>query len=169
MLPSAGTANWLPWLIGLIVVAIAAWFLFGRPSTPPPAPTATQPAAPAASSTATAPAAPAKIMVGDVDVGAQLSGIVDTLKTVIPTMKDDASANAAKDKLADAAAQIDKLKGLAGQLPADGKKALAALALAGLQAVQPMIDQALANSAVAAIAKPALDGIKDKLTALSKS
>jgi hypothetical protein len=163
-----GSASWLPWLIGLIALAIAAWLLSDRPSAPP-TPSATQPAAPTASSTTTTPAAPPKIVIGDADIGAQLSGIVDTLKTVLPTMKDDASANAAKAKLADAAAQIDKLSGLAGQLPADGKKALAALALAGLQAVQPMIDQALANSAVAAIAKPALDGIKDKLTALSKS
>jgi hypothetical protein len=164
--------SWLSLLLAAAIVAVAAWYLFGNPK-PPPEMTATQPPAPAAPSTTatppTAPPATAKIMVGDADIGAQLSGVVDTLKTVLPTLKDVASAKAATDKLADAAAKIDKLNGLAGQLPADGKKALAGLALAGLQTVQPMIDQALANSAVAAIAKPALDGIKDKLTALSKS
>jgi hypothetical protein len=107
-------------------------------------------------------------MVGDADIGAQLSGVLNNLKTVLPTLKDAASANAAKDKLADAATQVDKINGLTGQLPADGKKALAALALTGLQTVQPMIDQALANSAVSPVAKPALGAIKDKLTALSK-
>jgi hypothetical protein len=107
-------------------------------------------------------------MVGDANVGGQLSGVLDNLKTVLPTLTDAASANAAKDKLADAATQIDKINGLTGQLPADRKNALAVLALTGLQAVQPMIDQALGNSAVASVAKPALDAIKDKLTALSK-
>jgi hypothetical protein len=94
--------------------------------------------------------------------------VLANLKIVLPTLKDAASANAAKDKLADAATQVDKINGLIGQLPADGKKALAALALTGLQTVQPMIDQALTNSAVAPVAKPALDAIKDKLTTLSK-
>jgi hypothetical protein len=163
---SGSGASWLPWLIGLVALVIIVWFIFGRPS-PAPTPEASQPAAPAA--TSTAPAAPAKIMAGDVDVGAQLSSALDGLKTVLPTLKDNASATAAKGKLSDAAAQLDKVSGLAGQLSADNKKALAAVALAGLQAVQPLIDSALTNSSVAAIVKPMLDSIKDKLTALSKS
>jgi hypothetical protein len=163
---ASGGASWLPWLIGLAALVIIVWFIFGRPS-PAPTPEASQPAAPAA--TSTAPAAPAKIMAGDVDVGAQLSSALDGLRTVLPTLKDNASATAAKDKLSDAAAQLDKVSGLAGQLSADNKKALAAVALAGLQAVQPLIDSALTNSSVAAIVKPMLDSIKDKLAALSKS
>jgi hypothetical protein len=163
---SSGGASWLPWLIGLAALVIIVWFIFGRPS-PSPAPEASQPAAPAA--TSTTPAALAKIMAGDVDVGAQLAGALASLKTVLPTLKDNASAAAAKDKLSDAAAQLDKVSGLAAQLSADNKKALAAVALAGMQAIQPLIDSALTNSSVAAIVKPVLDGIKDKLTALSKS
>jgi hypothetical protein len=115
-----------------------------------------------------APAAGAKIMADDFDVGGALNGVVSSLTTALPAIKDEATAKSALEGLTSAGATLDKVSGALGKVPADGKTALAGIAAAGLKALGPMIDTALGNSAASAVVKPALDGIKDKLTALAK-
>ena len=161
---AGGGTNWLPWLLGLIALALVAWFLTGRGTTPPPAPVATTPAA---TTTAAVPAM-AKIMAGDVDVGGMLTGALGKLQSALPTIKDEASAKAALPQLTDAGSAIDKVAAAAGTLPADGKKALAGMVGPAMAALGPMVTAAMGNSAVSAIVKPVMDGIMAKLDTIAK-
>ena len=153
---STGGTSWLPWLLGLVALALVAWFLTSRGSTPPVPTTAAIPAA-------------VKIMAGDVDVGSMMSGALGNLTTALPSIKDEATAKAALPTLQDASGAIDKVAGAMGQLPGDGKKALAGMAGAAMGALGPMIDAAMGNSAASAIVKPMLDGIKAKIGTIAQA
>ncbi len=149
-----GGSNWLYWLLGLVALAAIAWFLAGRGT----------PVAP----TAPAMTAPAMIKVGDLDVTGTFNGAISKLTTALPTIKDEATAKAALPSLTDAQGAFDKIAGVAGQIPAEGKPALQGLAKTALATLGPMVTAALANSAAGPIIKPVLDAIMAKLDAMSK-
>jgi hypothetical protein len=147
---SAGP-NWLPWLIGLAALALLGWYLFGGASVPTP------------------PAMPAmpKIMAGNVDLGAQVTGLGDVLKTTLGSVKDKASADAALPKLQEVAATVSALGATAGTLAPEGKKGLASLIGPLLPILQPMVTKALGIPDAGGLKGP-LDAIMGGLTALSK-
>ena len=60
-------------------------------------------------------------MVGDVDVGQQVTGGFETTTTALNGVTDAASAQAALPKLNELDDSLAKLGGLADQLPAQGK------------------------------------------------
>ena len=154
---ATGGTNWLPWLLGLVALALIAWFLTGR--GPAPAPVAVTPAAPAM----------AKIMAGEMDVGSMMSSAMSNLTGALPTIKDEATAKAALPKLTEAGTAIDKIAGAMGQLPGDGKKALSGMAGTAITAMGPMITAAMGNSAASAVVKPVMDGIMAKLDMIAKA
>lgn len=158
---TGGGTNWLPWLLGLVALALIAWFLTGR--GPAPAPVAVTPAA------TTAAPAMAKIMAGDMDVGSMMSGAMSTLTGALPAIKDEATAKAALPKLTEAGTAIDKIADAMGKLPGDGKKALSGMASTAITAMGPMITAAMGNSAASAVVKPVMDGIMAKLDMIAKA
>ena len=64
---------------------------------------------------------------------------------------------------------FDKVGGLSGQLPAAGKTALAALVTAARPSIEELFNKVLALPGVAPIASPAIDDLRGKLDALSKT
>jgi Bacterial protein of unknown function (DUF937) len=147
-LPSAAL-----WIIPLLaVIAAALWFL-SRPGE-------------VADRTANVQN---NLTVGNVDIGSTLKSTLGGVKTTLQNVTDAASAQAALPKLQDASAQLDKLDGLAAQLPAAGKTALAALIAAERPAIDELLNKVLALPGVAAIAKPAIDQFRGKLDALARA
>jgi len=113
--------------------------------------------------------APQKIVVGGVDLAGQMTSAVAGLKTSLGTIKDAASAQSALPKLRDAAGQIEKIQGLSGQLPADGKKSLSGMAAAALKTLEPIITAVLGTTGVGPVVKPTLDALRGRLEAMAKA
>lgn len=151
--PMAAPSNsWLPWALAIGAAGLLWYSIFGgqRPNI-------------------VAMPAPQKIMVGNTDVGGQLAGVFDVLRTALPSVKDADTAKAALPRLQDAVAQVGKINTMAGQLPPDAKKAVAGYLGQSLPTINPLIDSVLKIPGVAALLKPVLDQIMGPLAALSKA
>jgi hypothetical protein len=155
---SSGLVRWL--LPLLAVAAIAWWFLGNRgPNI----------AEQAKTSASQAVQSLQNLVVGGVDVGSSIQKTVDGLRSALLGVRDVDTARAALPGLQDASAQLDRLSGLVGQLPASGKSALASF----LVSVRPSLDEAfnkvLALPGVSEVAKPSIDAIRAKLDTLSRA
>ena len=149
--------EWLKWVLGALALAVLAWWLFGRrpaeivaPTTPPPG-QVTQ-----------------NLTVDGVDLRSTIQTTLDGLKTTLQGVSDAASAQASLPKLETSAADLDRVRDLAGKLPVDGKTALAALVTAARPSIEQLFEKVLAIPGVDAVAKPAIDALRAKLDTLSK-
>ena len=68
-----------------------------------------------------------------------------------------------------AAAQFDKVNGVASQLPASSRSALTALIGAVRPSLEDLFTKVLAIPGVAEIAKPTIDGVRANLDALARA
>jgi hypothetical protein len=163
--PSA--SQWPYWLVGLAVLGCLAWYSLGRPGGDKVAETAR----PAATQTATGTVgmAPSDMTIGGVNLANQVNSSVGTLRSVLPTITDNASAQAALPKLREATAQLNEVSNLATKLTPEGKSALAKLIAAATPTINQMCDKVLATPGVEGIAKPAIDELRGKLDALSRA
>ena len=155
--------QWPYWLAALAVIAGLAWYAFGRsgPETTAELP-ATRPA------TGTVGMAPAALTVDGVNLTNQVNSSINTLKAVLPTIADEAGAQAALPKINDAVAQLNDTATRAAKLSPDARTALAKLVAAATPAIDQMCDKILATSA-GPVAKPAIDNLRAKLDALAKA
>jgi len=109
------------------------------------------------------------LSVDGVDLKSSLQTALDGLKTTLQGATDAASAKAALPQLEKEGAEFDKIRELSAKLPADSKSALAALLAAARPALDGLFDKVLAIPGVDVIAKPAIDVLRAKLDALSKA
>jgi hypothetical protein len=148
----ASSGSWMPWLLAIAAAGVLWYSIFGgqRPNivAMPPA---------------------QKIMVGNTDVGGQMAGVFDVVRTSLASVKDTDSAKLALPRLQDAVAQVGRINGLAGQLPPDAKRAVAGYLGQSLPTINPLIDTVLKIPGVSALLKPVLDQIMGPLVALSKA
>ena len=151
------------WLAALIVLGCLGWYAL-RPTEPTVAesPTVTRP------TTGTVGIAPANLTVDGVNLASQINSSIDTLKAALPTITDDASANAALPKINDTIAQLDGIKARATKLSPEGRSALAKLIVAATPAINQMCDKVLATP-YGTVAKPAIDSLRAKLDTLAKA
>ena len=161
---AASRTQWPYWLAALVVLGGLGWYALQRPTeqTVAETPAVTRPA------TGTVGMAPADLTVDGVNLASQVNSSIDTLKAALPTITDDASAQAALPKINDAIAQLDGIAGRAAKLSPDARSALAKLIVAATPAINQMCDKVLATPGVAAFAKPAIDNLHAKLDALAK-
>ncbi|NVP56331.1 DUF937 domain-containing protein [Mycoplana rhizolycopersici] len=175
-------SNWLYWLIGALALLAILYYLFGRPAQQtaetapeptPPAQTETQPA-PAepqpqtqAETPAATPAPTGSIVVGGVDVGKQVTDTLASLQTALSGVTDAATAQSALPQLQTATGAIDQVSGMLGQLSAEQKASLAALAKPSIDTLNALFDKVLAIPGVSDILKPAIDALRPKLAALA--
>jgi hypothetical protein len=150
--------SWLSWVIPLLVVAAIAWWFLGHRGTEVTEQAKTTAGQPVQS-----------LSVGGIDLGSTLETTFGNLKTTLEGISNATSAQAALPKLQGAASEFDKVGGLSGQLPAAGKAALAALVVAARPSIEDLFNKVLALPGVAPIAKPAIDDLRAKLDALSKT
>jgi Bacterial protein of unknown function (DUF937) len=159
--PSAGFARWLWGLAALIIVAIAAYWIWGRGQIQE----ANLPVNAPAQTTGSGTSTPA----GPIDLGKQLTGAFDNTRTALQQVSDPASAKAALPQLNDAVAQLGKLQVAAGQASDQERKTIAAMIDKAQPGLQSAIDKALATPGVADVLKPTLDAFKAKLEALGSA
>ena len=151
-LTAPASFNWLYWIIpALILVALIAWFFASnRPGQIVQPPVTTQ-----------------SLTVGGVDVGKEITGGLENLRTALEGVTDADSAKAALLKLQDAKGQIDKVNGLIGQLSPEQRKILAGLVNQFMPMLNPLFDKVLAIPDVAELIKPTIDGLRTTLAALT--
>jgi hypothetical protein len=154
---ATGGSSWLRWLIGLLVLLVLIWlayqYLFRREVEEAVAPT-------------TAPATQ-NLQVGDVNVGQEVTGAFESATAALNDITDAASAQAALPRLNEINTNLDRLGGLVGQLPAEGKTALTALVNGALPALEALIAKVSETSGVGDVIKPAADAMVAKLRAMT--
>jgi hypothetical protein len=175
---SVTAAPWFRPAIGigiLVIVALVIWqFIAGRnvQETAQQAAGQAQKAAQQATSAAqqaTSAAQSALAMVGNVDLGKEISGSLTQLGTMFGGITDINSAKSAVPQLQDIAGKLDKLKDLAGQLPAAGRSMLADLVAKALPTLRTALDKAYAIPGVPEVLKPAADQLMASLGDLAKA
>jgi hypothetical protein len=163
---SAASSQWPYWLVALAVLAGLAWFALGRPggetTAELPRPATTRP------TTGTVGMAPADLTVGGMNLANQVSLSVGALKSVLPSITDVASAQAALPKLQEATAQLNEVSSLATKLTPEGKNTLAKLIAAAKPTIDQMCDKVLATPDVGSIAKSSIDELRGRLDTLSR-
>jgi hypothetical protein len=158
-------SSWPYWLAALVVVGGLGWYLMGRPAekvaeAPRPAATKTD---------TTVGVANPNMTVGGVNLANQVNSSMGTLRSALPSITDQASAESALPKIRDAVAQLNDVGTRVSSLSPEGKAALASLIAASAPTINQMCDKVLATPGVAGIAKPAIDELRSKLDALSRA
>ena len=104
----------------------------------------------------------AALVVGGVDVGAELKGILDQVSTTLGGITDQATADAAVANLDTLKGKVEGMTAQVDQLPAEGKKLLASLVSAALPSLKELAAKVGSISGAEAV-KPALDAMLAKL------
>ena len=150
------SAPW--WRLPLIAAALLGlgWSLYGVNPT-----STTITTSPATTSTQ-------RIVVDGVDVGGQVTTVLDSLRTTLGSIRDVGTAQAAVAKLTDAGTQLDRVTALAAKMSPETRRTLAGMVSSGSAGLGPVFTSVLALPGVSAIVKPAIDGVRAKLDVLSK-
>jgi predicted negative regulator of RcsB-dependent stress response len=104
----------------------------------------------------------AALVVGGVDIGAELKGMLESVSTTLGGITDQATADAALPSLEEVRGKVDGLTAQVDQLPAEGKKALASMVSAALPALKELVTKVGSIQGAEAV-KPALDAMIAKL------
>jgi hypothetical protein len=110
---------------------------------------------------------PANLMVGDVDVGQQVTDVFKNATTALDGVTDAASAKAALPKLNEINDSLTKLGGLVDQLPAEGKSALATLVSGSLSSLETLVAKVNEIPGAGEVIKPVADSMLGKLRAMT--
>ena len=113
--------------------------------------------------------APSDLTINGVNLANQATSSIGAVSSVLPTITDAASAQAALPKLRQATAQLDEVSSLAAKLSPERKSALAKLIAAATPAINQMCDKVLATPGVGDIAKPAIDELRGRLDTLTRA
>jgi hypothetical protein len=159
---TSGGSSWLRWLIGLLVLLLLLWLAWQyllrdrmeetvAPTTPPA--TVGEPAQ--------------NLVVDDVNIGQEVTNAFESATAALNDVTDAASAEAALPRLNEIDANLDRLGGLAGQLPAEGKSALAALINGALPELEALIARVTEIPGVGDVIGPVANGLVDKLRAMA--
>lgn len=160
------SSQWPYWLAALVVLGGLAWWGLARQTETVaelPRPAATQPP------TGTVGLAPSDLTIGGVNLANRVDSSVGTLKSVLPTITDTASAQAALPKLQDATTQLNDVSNLAAKLSPEGKSALARMIAAATPTINQMCDKVLAIPGAGDIAKPVITDLRGRLDTLSRT
>jgi Tfp pilus assembly protein PilE len=123
---------------------------------------AVQAAGDAAQAAGDAASQAAALVVGGVDLGAELKGTIDKVAGTLGGITDQASAQAALPSLDELKGKVDGLTAQVDQLPVEGRKLLASLVSTALPPLKELVAKVGAVQGAEAI-KPALDAVIAKL------
>jgi hypothetical protein len=105
----------------------------------------------------------AALTVGDVNLGEQLTDVMQNAEEALQGVTDAASAQAAVPKLNDINTRLEELSGTVDQLPADAKKVLADVLGERVTELKALADKLAGQQGVGDVVKPALEPIIAKL------
>jgi hypothetical protein len=162
---SPRATSWPYWILGLAVMAGLGWYFVGDREQPQQLVEQTR----GLINKATEDLAPKTATPNAAELSGDLASSVDTVRTTLQGITDPASARAALPKLQQATAQLDRINGLAGQLPPSARKDLASLVGASMPALNRLCDRALSNPQIAGLAKPTIDALRAKLQLLAQT
>ncbi len=154
MTKKTGT-KWLAWLIPLLIAAAAAWYFLGQGTQ------AVKDAAQQAAGSATT------LVVDGIDLNAQLTSTIDSLKSTLGGITDATSAQAALPKLQDALKTVDGATALLAKLSPEQRSMVASLINATLPSLKELIAKVLAIPGVGDVVKPTADALLVKMEALA--
>jgi uncharacterized protein DUF937 len=146
------SSGWLPWALGLLVLAGLAWWLTSQPGT----------------RVADQPATIQNLTVGGVNISGQITSAINNTKSAIQGITDPTTAQAALPRLQQASAQLDNVSGLAVQLPSAGRNALASHVASEIPALDRDFNTVMARPEIAAVVGPEINGLRTKLNALAR-
>lgn len=121
----------------------------------------------AASSAASDAAESVTAMVGDIDVGGELTSAFETMTGTLSNITDQASAEAAVPDLESMSSSLDKLTDLAGQLPEEAVGGISELVENGLSGIDGVMDSLKDIPGVGDLIEPIIAQIKEKLAAFT--
>ena len=110
----------------------------------------------------------AALVVGDIDLGRELTGVVDRASNALSGITDAASAEAALPALNEVRTKLDDLTATVDQLPAEAKTMLAGVVSGMLPKLQTLVDQVSSIEGVGEVVKSAVEPIMAKLDAWAK-
>ena len=110
----------------------------------------------------------AALVVGDIDLGRELTGVVDRVSGALSGITDAASAEAALPTLNEVRTKLDDLTATVEQLPAEARTTLAGVVSGMLPKLQTLVDQVSGIEGVGEVVKPAVEPIMAKLDAWAK-
>jgi hypothetical protein len=110
----------------------------------------------------------AALVVGDIDLGKELTGVVDRTSDALSGITDVASAEAALPALNNARTKLDDLTPTVEQLPEAAKATLASAVGGMLPELRTLVDQVNGIAGVGEVVKPAVEPIMAKLDAWAK-
>jgi len=110
----------------------------------------------------------AALVVGDIDLGKELTGVVDRTSDALSGITDVASAEAALPALNEVRTKLDDLTPTVEQLPESAKTTLAGAVGGMLPELRTLVDQVNGIEGVGEVVKPAVEPIMAKLDAWAK-
>jgi hypothetical protein len=165
--PRAGGSA-LRWAIALVAVVAALWAGYTYLSRHEQVQEAADQATDQAVDTAAGVGEGAEnLLVGDVDVGEQITGVFESATATLNGITDAASAEAAVPELNELNDSLGKLGGLVDQLPAEGKSALAALVSGSLSNLEALITKVAEIPGAGDVIRPVADSLLEKLQAMT--
>jgi hypothetical protein len=154
--PPPRRSSLLPWIIGALVLLALAWAAYHFLQRGEQVQEAAPVGAPATN-----------LMVGDVNVGQQVTDALKNATDALNGITDAASAEAALPKLSEINDGLTRVGGLVDQLPAEGKSVLAALVSAALPDLEALITKVTGIAGVGDVVKPVTDSMLEKLRAMT--
>ena len=155
---SASSSKWMYWALPILALAGLAWyFLQGDDRS-------TRPVAVAPQATTTVPAQSSAV---NSDLGRQVTAVIDSLNTVLPGVKDQASLNEVLPRLQRAGSELDQLSVLASRLPPEARDKLAETIKTATARLKSGLDNVNAMPGLAPDAKPLVAALRSKLDALA--
>jgi len=110
----------------------------------------------------------AALVVGDIDLGKELTGVVDRTSAALSGITDAASAEAALPALNEARTKLDDLTPAVEQLPDNAKETLAGAVSGMLPELRTLVDKVNGMEGAGEVVKPAVEPIMAKLDAWAK-
>src|SRR5262245_39270126 len=161
---AASKSQWPYWLAALVILGGLAWYAVDRTSQQ----TVAEGPAAVRTTAGTVGMAPADLTVDGVNLANQVTSSINILKSALPTITDEAGAQAALPKINDAVEQLNDVTARAAKLSPEARSTLAKLIVVSTPAINQMCDKVMATPAVGAVAKPAIDNLRARLDALAK-
>ena len=110
----------------------------------------------------------AALVVGDIDLGKELTGVVDRTSSALSGITDVASAEAALPALNEARVKLDDLTPTVEQLPENAKATLASAVGGMLPELRTLVDKVNGIEGAGEVVKPAVEPIMARLDAWAK-
>jgi hypothetical protein len=158
------TINLWPWAIGIAALAGLGWLFLSRDSSQT---VAERPMAPVtrAGETMGAGAPDARLT----DLTTELTTSVRNVRSALQNMTDPISAQAALPKLAQATAQFENINTAASQLPPNARREISSYIERSMPGLNQLCDKVLETPQTAELVKPAINALRAKLEALTRS